>query len=103
MSYQLLDLVGDGTRRSILEMLRDRPRSVGELAAELPVSRPAVSKHLRLMLEAGLLDVTQIGTRRIYRTRPEGFAEIVRYWDGFWTDALARFKVHAEKGHSSDG
>jgi len=52
-----------------------------------------------LMLEAGLVDVTQTGTRRIYRIRPEGFAEIVRYWDGFWSDALTRFKEHAEKGH----
>ena len=101
MSYHLLDLVGDATRRTILEMLRNEPRSVGELAAELPVSRPAVSKHLRLMLEAGLVDVTQIGTRRIYRIRPEGFAQIVRYWDGFWSDALGRYKVYAEKGQDS--
>lgn len=101
MSYHLLDLVGDGTRRTILEMLRSRPRSPGELAAALPVSRPAVSKHLRLLLEAGLVDVTQIGTRRIYRIRPEGFAEIVRYWDGFWSRALSSFKEHAEKGSGS--
>lgn len=101
MSYQLLDLVGDGTRRTILEMLRERPRSVGELASELPVSRPAVSKHLRLMLEAGLVGVTQIGTRRIYRIRPEGFASIVRYWDGFWSAALDEFKHYAERGHRS--
>ena len=98
MSYGLLDLVGDGTRRTILEMLRDEPRSVGEIAAELPVSRPAVSKHLRLMLEAGLVGVTQIGTRRIYRIRPEGFAEIVTYWDSFWSHALGQFKDYAERG-----
>ena len=103
MSYQVLDIVGDGTRRRILEMLRDRPRPVGEIAAELPVSRPAVSKHLRLMLEAGLVDVDQSGTRRIYRTRPEGFAEIVRYWDGFWSGALAGFKAYAERGGPDGG
>lgn len=96
MSNQLLDLVGDPTRRSILELLRRRPRSVAALADELPVSRPAVSKHLKLMLEAGLVGVTQRGTRRIYRIRPETFGEIVRYWDGFWTGVLDEFKRHAE-------
>lgn len=96
MSYQLLDLVGDTTRRNILELLREMPRPVGDIAAALPVSRPAVSKHLRLMLEAGLVEVTQDGTRRFYRIRPEGFAEIVRYWDRFWTGALTEFKTYAE-------
>ena len=101
MSYQsapILDLVGDSTRREILELLRDSPQAVGDIAGRLPVSRPAVSKHLRLMLEAGLVDVEQQGTRRIYRIRPEGFAEIVRYWDRFWTGALEQFKAHAERG-----
>lgn len=99
----MLDLVGDPTRRRILEMLRARPRPVGELAAELPVSRPAVSKHLRLMLQAGLVEVHQNGTRRIYRTRPEGFAEIVRYWDAFWSGALSDFKDYAERGDRRGG
>lgn len=98
MSYDLLDLVGDGTRRTILELLRERPRAVGEIADELPVSRPAVSKHLKLMLDAGLVEATQTGTRRIYRIRPAGFAEIVRYWERFWTDVLGAFKDHAERG-----
>ena len=91
-------MVGDSTRRQILELVRARPRAVGEIAAELPVSRPAVSKHLRLMREAGLVDVDQRGTRRIYRIRPDGFAEIVRYWDRFWSEALAEFKSYAERG-----
>lgn len=103
MSYQLLDLVGDPTRRRILELLRSRPRPVGELADELPVSRPAVSKHLRLMLDAGLVEARQLGTRRIYRTRPSGFAEIVRYWEAFWDEALDGFKRHAERGAADDG
>lgn len=98
MSYQVLDLVGDGTRRTILELLRDRPRSVAEIASELPVSRPAVSKHLKLMLDAGLVSVRRDGTRRIYGIRPDGFAEIVAYWDGFWSGVLDTFKDHAEKG-----
>ena len=103
MSYQLLDLVGDGTRRSILELLREQPRSVVSLAEELPVSRPAVSKHLKLMLEAGLVGVTQQGTRRIYRIRPEGFGAIVRYWDGFWTGVLDEFKRHADTRGATHG
>ena len=101
MSYQhstLLDLVGDSTRREILDLLRQEPRPVGAIAAVLPISRPAVSKHLRLMLEAGLVEVTQDGTRRYYRIRPAGFAEIVNYWDRFWTGTLQEFKTHAEKG-----
>lgn len=93
----VLDLVGDGTRRQILEMLRNQPRPVSEIAAELPVSRPAVSRHLRLMLQAGLVGVEQRGTRRYYRVRPDGFAEIVRYWDQFWSGALEEFKGYAER------
>ena len=103
MSYEIttttsLDLVGDPTRRAILELLRERPRPVGEIAGELPVSRPAVSKHLRLLAGAGMVEVSQVGTRRYYRIRPAGFADIVRYWDGFWSGALADFKTYAERG-----
>ena len=98
MSYQTaLELVGDPTRRRILELLRVQPRPVGELAEHLPVSRPAVSRHLRLLREAGLVADQAVGTRRIYRLRPEGFRSIVAYWDGFWSDALAQFKHYAEK------
>lgn len=97
MSYQLsLELVGDPTRRRILELLRDRPRPVGELAAELPVSRPAVSKHLRLLKDAGLVSDQAAGTRRIYRLRPEEFRGIVAYWETFWSEALEQFKLYAE-------
>jgi len=103
MSYQtasdtVLDMMGDATRRQILELIRETPRAVGEIAALLPVSRPAVSKHLRLMREAGLVDVDVQGTRRIYRIRPQGFAAIVSYWDGFWSAALNEFKSYAERG-----
>lgn len=98
MNYQgALEVVGDPTRRRILELLRGQPRPVGELAARLPVSRPAVSRHLRLLKEAGLVIDDAQGTRRIYRLRPEGFRSIVAYWDGFWSDALEQFKHYAEK------
>jgi DNA-binding transcriptional ArsR family regulator len=101
MSYQsALEVVGDPTRRQILELLRVGPRPVGELAARLPVSRPAVSRHLRLLKEAGLVIDDAQGTRRIYRLRPEGFGSIVAYWDGFWGDALAEFKHYAEREQS---
>lgn len=101
MSYQsALEVVGDPTRRQILELLRVGPRPVGELAARLPVSRPAVSRHLRLLKEAGLVIDDAQGTRRIYRLRPEGFGSIVAYWDGFWGDTLAQFKHYAEKEQS---
>ena len=101
MSYQVaLEVVGDPTRRQILELLRVGPRPVGELAARLPVSRPAVSRHLRLLKEAGLVIDDAQSTRRIYRLRPEGFGSIVAYWDGFWGDALSQFKQYAEREQS---
>ena len=90
--------LGDPTRLRILELLRDRPRPVGELAAELPVSRPAVSKHLALLKRAGLVADRAEGTRRVYRLRPEGIAEVAAYWDGFWSEALAQFKASSEAG-----
>lgn len=92
-----LDAVGDPTRRRILALLRERPRPVGELAASLPVSRPAVSKHLRILKEAELVADSAVGTRRIYRLRPEGVAGLTRYWEEFWTVALEQFKAHAER------
>ena len=91
-----LDVLGDPTRRRILELVRERPQPVIEIAERLPVSRPAVSRHLRLLKQAGLVDDRAEGTRRIYRIRPEGFAPVVAYWDRFWGDALTAFKTHAE-------
>ena len=91
-----MDVLGDSTRRRILEVVRDRPQPVSEIAERLPVSRPAVSRHLRLLKEAGLVDFRAEGTRRIYRIRPEGFGPVVAYWDQFWADALTAFKTHAE-------
>jgi DNA-binding transcriptional ArsR family regulator len=90
--------LGDATRRAIFEQLRDGPRSVGELAGRLPVSRPAVSQHLRVLREAGLVSDRKEGTRRLYRVAPEGVAELRTYLDGFWDQALAEFKDSVEGG-----
>ena len=92
-----LDALGDSTRRAVFERLRGGPRSVGELAADLPVSRPAVSQHLRVLKEAGLVAERREGTRRLYRLDPDGLGELRRYLDGFWNEALAAFKAEAEK------
>lgn len=91
-----MDALGDGTRRLILERLRRGPRAVGELAAELPVSRPAVSQHLRILKEAGLVTERRNGTRRLYRVDTEGLAEVRDYLESFWTDVLAAFEAAAE-------
>jgi DNA-binding transcriptional ArsR family regulator len=90
--------LGDPTRRAIFEQLRAGPRSVGELAESLPVSRPAVSQHLRVLRSAGLVSDRKEGTRRLYRVAPEGVAELRDYVNGFWDEVLAEFKVKVEGG-----
>jgi DNA-binding transcriptional ArsR family regulator len=92
-----MDALGDPTRRAIFERLRSGARSVGEIAAELPVSRPAVSQHLRVLKEAGLVTERRNGTRRLYRLDPDGLGELRRYVDEYWTEALAAFKAEAER------
>ncbi len=89
--------LGDPTRRAIFEQLRSGPRAVGEIASELPVSRPAVSQHLRVLKDAGLVTERREGTRRLYRLDPDGLAEVRGYFDRFWTTALADFKAAAER------
>lgn len=91
-----MDALGDGTRRRILELLRRGPLAVGELAGELPVSRPAVSQHLRILREAGLVTERRNGTRRLYRVDTDGLAEVRDYFERFWTDVLAAFEAAAE-------
>ncbi|MBW3561211.1 MAG: metalloregulator ArsR/SmtB family transcription factor [Actinobacteria bacterium] len=83
-----LDALADPTRRAVLETLRDGPRPVGEIAAELPVSRPAVSQHLRVLLDAGLVTATAEGTRRLYRVHPQGLQDLRAYVERFWRDVL---------------
>ena len=92
-----MSALGDPTRRVIFERLADRPRAVGELARELPVSRPAVSQHLKVLKDAGLVTDRQAGTRRIYRLDPDGVGALRAYLDGFWNQALAAFKEVAEE------
>ena len=93
----VFDALGDPTRRAIFERLREGPRSVGELADGLPVSRPAVSQHLRVLKQAGLVSDRKNGTRRVYRVAPDGLLEIRDMFDRFWTDALERFREEARK------
>jgi len=88
--------LADPTRRAVFERLREGPRPVGELARDLPVSRPAVSQHLRVLKEAGLVTERRDGTRRLYRVDPEGLAALRDYFDDFWNEALAAFKAGAE-------
>ena len=88
--------LADPTRRAIFERLAGGPRSVGELAAELPVSRPAVSQHLKVLKGAGLVDDRAQGTRRLYRIDPRGVGAMRDYLDGFWDQALTAFKAAVE-------
>jgi DNA-binding transcriptional ArsR family regulator len=96
-AYQAIGALGDPTRRAIFEQLGEAPRAVGELAAGLPVSRPAVSQHLRVLKSAGLVREHRDGTRRIYALAPEGLAELRSYFERFWTQALDSFKAEAER------
>ena len=90
------DALGDPNRRAIVELLRDGDRSVGDLARDLPISRPAVSRHLRLLKEAGLVADRAEGTRRLYRLHDEGIEAVRAYVEQVWGDAAARFGVAAE-------
>lgn len=91
-----LDALGNPTRRHILRMLVPGPRAVGEIAADLPVSRPAVSKHLHILQAAALVTHHKEGNRHLFRLNPDGF-QAARHWlDGFWDSALTRFALVAE-------
>jgi DNA-binding transcriptional ArsR family regulator len=89
--------LADPTRRTIFELVAVRPRAVGELAEVLPVTRPAVSQHLKLLKTAGLVLDHADGTRRIYRANPDGLRDLRAQLDRFWTQALANFKQLAEQ------
>jgi DNA-binding transcriptional ArsR family regulator len=90
------DALGDANRRAIVELLGAGDRSVGELADALPISRPAVSRHLRLLKAAGLVTDRPEGTRRLYRLHDEGIAAVRDYLELVWGDAAARFRLLAE-------
>jgi DNA-binding transcriptional ArsR family regulator len=99
MTYRAegLTALGDPTRRAIFERLAERPQAVGELAGELPVSRPAVSQHLKVLKDAGLVLDRPAGNRRIYQLDPDGVGALRAYLDQFWNRSLAAFKVAVEE------
>lgn len=99
---QALEALGDPTRRAIFERLVLRPRSVRELADVLPVSRPAVSQHLKVLKQSGLVFDRPEGTRRIYRVDPSGVAAMREYLDQMWDAALAAFAMAVEQAQESD-
>ena len=92
-----LPALADPTRRAIFEELAKRPRAVGELASELPVSRPAVSQHLKVLKDARLVVDEPVGTRRVYQVDPEGLRLLRGYLDHFWDQALAAYKTAVEQ------
>ena len=104
MAYGMaLAVLADPTRRKVFERLRTGPRAVNALATGLPVSRPAVSQHLKVLKEAGLVEERSEGVRRIYSVRREGLAELRDWLDSFWGDALDAFKLEAERSHKERG
>src|SRR6266436_3034543 len=102
MAYgNALAVLADPTRRTVFERLRAGPRPVNAIAAGLPVSRPAVSQHLKVLKDAGLVEERSEGVRRIYSLRREGLRELRDWLDGFWGDALDAFKLEAENSYKS--
>ena len=97
----VLDALGDRTRRAILETLREGPKPVVEIARGLPVGRPAVSQHLKVLKESGLVSDHAVGTRRVYEINAEGLEEARRYLGSFWSEALSRFKQAADRERAS--
>jgi DNA-binding transcriptional ArsR family regulator len=104
MAYRVegITALGDPTRRAIFERLADRPRAVGELARELPVSRPAVSQHLKVLKDAGLVIDRRAGNRRIYQLDPDGIGALRAYLDQFWNRALTAFKATVEQADQEE-
>jgi DNA-binding transcriptional ArsR family regulator len=104
MSYGwALTALADPTRRRVFEELRSGPKSVGVIAAKLPVSRPAVSQHLKVLREAGLVGDHPEGTRRVYHIDPKGLGALRAWLDQFWDQALAAFEAEAEKDNPARG
>jgi len=100
-----LDALGDSTRMAIFQKLSDGPIAVNELAKSLPVSRPAVSQHLRVLKDAGLVTDSKAGTRRLYQLNPEGIARLRTHFDKVWEEAMSAFQTTVEKipgGESHD-
>jgi DNA-binding transcriptional ArsR family regulator len=103
MAYgEAIAALADPTRRAVFERLRGGPRPVVEIARGLPVSRPAVSQHLRVLKEAGLVRERREGTRNFYSVDGDALAELREYFENFWEEALAAFKEAAEKGATGE-
>jgi DNA-binding transcriptional ArsR family regulator len=103
MAYgEAIAALADPTRRTVFERLRGGPRPVVEIARGLPVSRPAVSQHLRVLKEAGLVHERREGTRNFYSVDGDALAELSEYFENFWEEALAAFKEAAEKGATDE-
>jgi DNA-binding transcriptional ArsR family regulator len=102
MAYaQIFTALADPTRRRIFELLRDEPKTVGEIAAGQPVSRPAVSQHLKVLESAGLVRAEPRGNRRLYLIRRDGLDDLRRYLDSFWNDALSAYGAEIARRVSS--
>lgn len=89
--------LAEPTRREILRLVRDEERTVTDIALQFPVSRPAISQHLRVLADAELVTVRSEGTRRFYRARPEGLAELTEWLESFWTSSLRRLAIEVER------
>jgi DNA-binding transcriptional ArsR family regulator len=98
-----LAALGDPTRRAVLDGLKGGERSVGDLATDVPVSRPAVSQHLAVLLQCGLVSERPVGTRRLYRIEPSGFEPVRAYLEGFWTDVLGSYAAAAAARATAGG
>ena len=103
MVEQALRAIADPRRQNILRMVQERELPAGEIAARFEVTRPAISQHLKVLVEAGLVSVRRDGTRRLYRTRPEGLTELKAYLDEFWGDRLQVLKEAAEEEQQRKG
>jgi DNA-binding transcriptional ArsR family regulator len=101
MAYQMMAALADPMRQEILEKLRAGPRAVGEIAAGMRISRPAVSQHLKVLKDSGLVAETRQGTRHYFAIAPEGIGVLRAYLDDLWGDALAAFARHVEKEQTS--
>ncbi len=103
MTYgNALHALADPTRRLVMESLRSGPRAVGDIARRMPVSRPAVSQHLKVLKEAGLVTDRAEGTRRVYYIDPNGLAALRAWLDQFWDKALSAFQAEAEKSFEKE-
>jgi DNA-binding transcriptional ArsR family regulator len=95
-----LDALGDPTRRAVLKLLRAGPMPVAEIARQFPISRPAISQHLRVLKDAGLVTDSPVATRRLYQLNPNAFVSLRAYFDDFWSVALGEFKKRVDARRS---